>query len=162
MKRHVCLLPYRAKCAGWVILGTGVLLWAAWILGNGDWDVSLNNIRSLLGMDTIQVDGDPLGLGGFNAETGLASTCTSVLILIGSILAGFSRCKEEDEFTQYLRYRALSVTILGLMVLDLMVVLFFWGASFLIVQNVLVKLSPIFYVVYFHLLVLRERRRHEE
>lgn len=161
MKRHDFLLPYRTKCVGWVILGIGVLLWGAWLIGNGEWDFSINSIRSLLGITTIEADSMASFLA-FSPNTGLMGTVTSVLIILGTYLSGFSRCKEEDEFTQYLRYRALTVTVLGLMTLDLVVVLFCWGLNFLIIRNILVKLSPIFYVFYFHFLSWRERRRNEE
>lgn len=160
MKRNDLLLSNRVKNTGWAILGTGVLLWTAWILSNGEWDFSINDIRQLLGMaprEEVSLD-----LTRFNVRSGLMQTLTSVLILIGSYLAGFSRCKDEDEFTQHLRYRALTITVIGLMALDLLVQLLLWGLNFLFVQNLLVKVSPIFYVVYFHLTVLRERRLNEE
>lgn len=162
MKRNDFLLSNRVKNTGWAILGTGVLLWIAWLISNGELDFSINNIRQLLGLAPIDGDGTMADLARFTASSGLVPTITSVLILIGSYLAGFSRCKDEDEFTQYLRYRALTVTVVGLMAINLVVELLCWGINYLVVRNILVKLSPIFYVVYFHLMVIRERRRNEE
>ncbi len=162
MKRNDLLLPNRVKNTGWAILGTGVVLWAVWIISNGEWDFSINDIRRILGMAVPEEEYSLSDLVRFTANSGLVQTITSVLILIGSYLAGFSRCKDEDEFTQYLRYRALTVTVISLMAIDLVVVLCLWGINFLMVRNVLVKLSPIFYVIYFHLMVVRERRRNEE
>lgn len=162
MKRNDFLLSNRVKNTGWAILGTGVLLWIAWLISNGELDFSINNIRQLLGLAPIDVDGTMADLARFTASSGLVPTITSVLILIGSYLAGFSRCKDEDEFTQYLRYRALTVTVVGLMAINLVVQLLCWGINYLVVRNILVKFSPIFYVVYFHLMVIRERRRNEE
>ncbi len=163
MKRHDLLLPYRFKMAGWVILGVGVLLWVIWLLGGTEWDFSVNTIRALVGMQPIVVDSGIPGLGSrFNAETGLMQTLTSVLIILGAYLAGFSRCKEEDEFTEHLRYRSLTVTVVALMAIELVLTVFCYGFSYLVHQNVLVKLAPMFYVLYFYILVIMERRRNEE
>lgn len=100
MKRNDFLLSNRVKNTGWAILGTGVLLWIAWLISNGELDFSINNIRQLLGLAPIDGDGTMADLAQFTASSGLVPTITSVLILIGSYLAGFSRCKDEDEFTQ--------------------------------------------------------------
>lgn len=162
MKRHDLLLPYRFKMAGWVILGAGVLLWAIWLLGGTEWDFSINNIRALVGMSPIVADPGIPGLSRFTAETGLMETVTSVLIILGAYLAGFSRCKDEDEFTEHLRYRSLTVMVVALMAIELVLTVFCYGFNYLICQNMLVKLAPMFYVIYFYILVVMERRRDRD
>lgn len=162
MKRHDLLLPYKVKTVGWVILGMGTLLWAAWWLSGGRCDFSVNSIRSMFGMPRLEVGGYITGLSSFCAETELVSTIARALILLGAYLAGFSRCKDEDEFTEHLRYRALTATVVGLMAAELLVVAFCYGTVYLMTQHILVTVSPMFYVLYFHLLAWRERRRNEE
>lgn len=161
MKRKNLLLPYRVKKAGWAILGVGVMLFIAYII-NVDWDFSVNTIRSWLGMVPIEVSGGIPGLSSFNAETGLMNTVTAVLILMGSYLVGFSQCKEEDEYTEHLRYRSLTVTMVALMALELVVMFACWGFAYLVTQNILVKMAPLFYVTYFYILLWTERRKNEE
>lgn len=159
MKRKDLLLPYRCKIAGWVVLGFGLLLSAAWTISNGNWDFSVNSIRQLLGLPVTETE---IGWDRFTAAAGLMGTLTSVLILIGAYLAGFSRCKDEDEFTEHLRYRALTVTMVGLMAFYLLAEVFCWGLKYLTITALLVRISPLLYVAYFHLLVWRERRKNEE
>lgn len=156
-------MPYTCKKVGWAILGMGILLLAIWSISDSEFDFCLNDIRSLLGMNPIGVKDEGIGnLSGFDANTQLVNTLTSVLILVGSLLVGFSRCRCEDEFTQYLRYRALTVVMMLLLAIHLLVEFFCWGVSYLLIRAFLVKLTPLVYVVYFQLSVLTNRRRNEE
>ncbi len=162
MKRNDLLMPYAYKKIGWVLLGMGVLFLMIWLTTDGQFDFSINSIRSLLGMEPIKVENYITGLSGFNAETGMLNTLTTILILIGSLLVGFSRCKNEDEFTQFIRYRAMTIVFIALIAMHLIMEVCFWGFNYLLIRNFAIKVTPIVYILCFYIMVLMERRRNEE
>lgn len=160
MKKHSLLLPHACKKAGWVVLVLGVLLVTLYEIAGERFDFSFNDVLSLVGLTPIAVESH--SFAGFSADSGLMFTIVLVLLLMGSFLTGFSRCREEDEFTEHLRYRALTVTMFILMGVQLVASLFFWGLDYLVWQSEVVMWAPLFYVVCLHVMLLVERRRDEE
>lgn len=160
MKRNNLLLPYACKSAGWVLLGIGVILTILWL--TIDFDFSINDIRELLGLSPIDIPADKPVLICFTADTQLMNRTLSVLFILGGFLAGFSRCRVEDEFTEYIRYRALTITMFILLAVALITELFFWGLKALIISALLHMFFPIFYVLYLHITLYIERKRNEE
>ncbi len=155
-------MPHACKSVGWVVLGVGILLMVIWIVSDSNFDFTINDIRRLLGLAAIATPADVPGLTNFTADSGLLNTTVSVLIIVGGYLVGFSLCKEEDEFTEHIRYRALTVTMFILLGVGLITEIFCWGWRSLIVRNMLHMFFPVFYVLYLQITLYVERRRNEE
>ncbi len=160
MKQNKLLLPHACKSVGWVMLGIGAILLVLWL--TLDFDFSINDIRNMLGMSPLQRAADKSILTNFTVDTVLMNTTLSVLFIIGGLLVGFSRCRQEDEFTEHIRYRALTVTMYILLATALITEIFCWGISAMVVSRVLHMLFPVFYVLYLHITLYVERRRYEE
>ncbi len=159
MKKHNLLLPHSFMVAGWIIASVGVVTFLLAVIF--DIEFSFNDIRVLLGLDKIEVKG-MIGLSRLTADSSLVYTISSIGIIIGSYFAGFSRCREEDEFTQYLRYRALTITMFLLLSSSLVVQIFCWGLNFLVVQNIFSAISPLFYMLLFHITLFLKGGDNEE
>mgnify|MGYP000857572200 CR=1 FL=1 len=120
------LLPHKFKKAGWLILLPATLLAI---------------IQVFTGFEGIQLEAKTFALyySDFFAEdqffaliqTNIANTLIGILFIIGAMLVGFSREKNEDEFIASLRLSSLLWAVLANYSLLLLAFAFIYGTAFL-------------------------------
>lgn len=128
MKRNKLLFPHKCQPLGYVLLVAGIVL-----LGVNDFfnlDFSLNDIRSLIGLDSRPVT-DEGSLLTFTPDTGLMFTIAGILFSLGSLFAGFSKFKIEDEYYEKIRLDSLLLSFYLYVVYLLGILLFTWKIMFL-------------------------------
>lgn len=162
MKHSKLLLPHGLKPVGIVLFIIGSIL----LIGYGLFDLqfSWNDIRQLFGLDKIETSAVSIAESMHCADSDLCYTIAGLLIVLGGLMTGFSRCKHEDEFIEQIRYEALVVTmyISGIAIIG--VLLFTWGLGFMVASVIYIYFSIVFFLIYFHIKVALVQRKvsHEE
>lgn len=153
------LLPYWCKKVGLPVLLVGlVLLVLSWC----DCTLTINDIRSLIGLNEVAVDNTPLS--EFSATSDLVFTLANILFIVGACMTGLSRMKCEDEYFTRLRLNALVLSVYFYAAILILGYLFCWSISFLIFSSVSFIYPMLFFLLYFHIQVaiIRRRNAHEE
>lgn len=145
-----------------MIAGGAVLALVYGLAPDGTLCESWNDFRVLFGFERLQTAVN--NFSGFDAESNLVNTLIGVLLVVGGVLVGFSRMKEEDEYIGHLRYESLVVALYvnsALLVLSLVLV---WGLDFLSVMmyNMFSTLIVFLVCFYTRLYIAKRRLRNEE
>ncbi len=120
------LLPNRFKRTGWFILIPAALIGIGLIVFDFD-TIKINSTVFAVYSDEI------LGKTYFFKfiQTDIVQTLVGVLIIIGGLLVGFSREKNEDEYIASLRLNSLLWAVLVNYLLLLFMFLFIYGLGFI-------------------------------
>jgi hypothetical protein len=161
MKRQY-LFPAKCQKIGWVLM----ILAAVYFIINA----ILQNLYS------IDIDFDikmpalfglfPFDKGGERwftiANTNISLTISPVVFILGGLLVGFSKEKQEDELIVALRERSLVwAMIVGYFVL-IFLYLFIYGYAFLYVMRFIVDLFLILYIIKFKIELYRLKRQYKD
>jgi len=154
------LFSHKFKALGWVLFSIGVIIGLITWISEYDFDEHFEiNVFALVDE------------GFMNSESyfkvvknGVVDELISVLIIIGGILVGFSKAKEEDEFISRIRMESLIwATYVNYTVLLFSIVLVY-GISFfnILVYNMFTTL--IFFILRFHYVLYKSKKNmsHEE
>ena len=160
MKHSKLLLPHVFKPVGIVLFIISTIL----LIGYGffDFHFSWNDILQLFGLD--RVESTARSLGDFGAGDDLCYAVAGVLVVLGGLMTGFSRCKDEDEFIEQIRYEALITTMYISGISTILILIFAWGLQFLAVASIFIYFSIVFFLIYFHIRValLQRKGSYEE
>lgn len=161
-------MPYVCKRIGCYVFAAALILEALRIVASFanctsfTMELSVNDLRSMFELSPLAVQ--PNNFSSFGPESDLVNTFAALLLIVGGMMLGFSRCKHEDEFTEQLRYQSLVLSVYLNAALLIIGYLCFWGLSFLIVMQINLFSTLVFYLIYFHVRAAVERKKlgHEE
>ena len=128
MKSIKLLFPHKFQPVGYVLWAIGLALFAL----NYFWEVdfSFNDILSLLGKPAHMWP-EVASSSAFTSGTGLMFTLAGILVVLGSLFAGFSRFRVEDEYFETIRMESMLVSFYLYAAYLLGILIFSWGLSFL-------------------------------
>ncbi|WP_133177485.1 hypothetical protein [Chitinophaga parva] len=155
--RSSLLLPHRFKLIGWCLLALGIICYLAnvvWRLNIPFWVFSID--RSGL------LSSDKPGPGLEMQD--IALSLAGVLAIVGSLMVGYSREKQEDEFIARIRLTSLQWAVLVNQLLLVVSILVVWDMNFMIVMLYNIVTIPLIFIVRFNYLLLRyaKQARHEK
>ncbi|MBO4654193.1 MAG: hypothetical protein J5644_01440 [Bacteroidales bacterium] len=163
MKNTKFLLPSKFKNAGWWILGITLVLTVIYFAFESQCHFSFNDIRNLLGMDSLQ---SKFEFSSFlpGPDSDLLFSLIGILLIVGGIFIGFSRNKEDDEFIEQLRYKSLILSLYINSALLVLCLIFIWGFDFLTVMqfNIFSVLYVFIICFYIRLYINKRSLRHEK
>lgn len=154
--KTTCLLPNKYKRLGWIIFILGLLLGISFY-GFGFQD-------NILVTNVFSIYNDPfIGNPGFFkiVENSILDELTSLLIIIGGFIVGFSKEKVEDEFIYKLRSDSLVWAIIFNYIVLLFAIIFVYDLTFF---NVLIfnMFTPlIFFIIRFNFLKYKSESHDE-
>lgn len=163
MKHSNLLMPYTCKRIGCIVFAAALVLLAlrlvASLIGSPAFtmELSVNDLRALFGQQPLAVDAN--NFSHFGPESDLVRTISGLLLIVGSVMVGFSRCRREDEFIEQLRYQSLVLSIYLNAAVLVLGYLFCWGLTFLVVMQFNMFFTLFFYLAYFHVRLWAEQRR---
>lgn len=151
------LLPHRFKLVGWCVLALGIICYLMNIcrqLNISCWVFSIDR-SGLLSSDKPGP--------GFEMQD-IALSLAGVLAIIGSLMVGYSREKQEDEFIARIRLTSLQWAVLVNQVLLVVSIIVVWGMDFMIVMLYNIVTIPLIFIVRFNYLLFRSAKqaRHEK
>lgn len=148
------LLPNRYKRIGWFILIPATILGLIMAIGGFD-DISLQAKVFAISYTELFSKGHYFKI----IQTDISNTIVGCLFIIGAILVGFSREKDEDEFIANLRLSSLLWAVLVNYVLLFLAFIFIYGTSFwaVMVYNMFTVL--IIFITRFNFVLYKSKRR---
>jgi len=149
------LFSHKFKKFGWILFGIGFILGVVLLLNEfelPDWEMSVFPLIS-----------DEKGMLTKNArllwsKNNIADELASILLIVGGILVGFSKAKEEDEYIAKIRMESLIwATYVNYAVL-ILTVLFVFDISFfnVLIYNMFTVL--IFFIIRFHYVLYKTKK----
>lgn len=149
------LFSHKFKKFGWILFGIGFILGVILLLNEfdfPDWEMS---VFPLIGEETgVFTQNSPM-VWSFN---NISDELASILLIVGGILVGFSKAKEEDEYISKIRMESLIwATYVNYIVL-LLTVLFVFDMAFfnVLIYNMFTIL--IFFIVRFHYVLYKTKK----
>src|SRR5699024_1954505 len=119
------LLPHKWKKIGWILFIPATVIGI--FLTVTDFD-SLKIETTVFALISDQIFGEGSNFGFI--QTNITPTLIGVLFIIGALLVGFSKEKQEDEFIANLRLTSLLWAVLVNYIILLLALLFIWGTPF--------------------------------
>lgn len=153
------LFPHSYKKIGWLLLVGGLITGIILMILDFDFDeFMVVKVFSLLG-DDLFID------KSFRIiENGILDEILTVSIIIGGILVGFSKVKDEDEFIATLRTESITWSFYVNYAILVLVTIFIYGLSYFefMIYNLFSIL--LFFIIRFHILLFKSRKElsHEE
>ena len=141
--KTIQLLPYSYKLWGWFILVPSIIVGLVCLFsGDISYNVSLPVLYNSGFMDE----------SGFFAKTyvDVVANGVGLLIIIGAVLVGFSQEKEEDEYLQQLRLRAVFWSLLISYTIFFVLMLTVYGILFFNLMILLLYLPILLYILLFN------------
>jgi hypothetical protein len=146
------LLPTRFKLLGWFLFLPSFILGLLSILF---FDFELKGKMFALVNDNLLGDNPKIGL----IKTDIFPTIIGTLVLIGALLIGFSKEKNEDEYISSLRLNALSWAVIINYVVVIFCFLFVYGLSFLSVMMYNLFTVLLIFIIRFNFLLYVNKRQ---
>jgi hypothetical protein len=146
------LLPHKYKVIGWVIFILGVLFGLFIWITDYESDILTTNVLSIFNDDQIFDSNKKL----FKIiENSLIDELTSLAIIIGGLLVGFTKEKIEDEFIYKLRKDSLVWAIIFNYTILILAIIFVYNFTFfhILVFNMFTPL--LFFIIRFNFLKLK-------
>jgi len=148
------LFSHKLKGLGWVLFLTGVLVGLVTWWTEFDFDQIMQVKVLALADENFMSSSAYFKI----IENGIFDELISLLIIVGGILVGFSKAKEEDEFISRIRMESLIwATYVNYIVL-LFAIVFVYGLSFfnILVYHMFTML--IFFILRFHYVLFKSKR----
>lgn len=123
--KDLLIFTNRYRMPGWFLFFTGLLSGGFCLFSGWEWDA--------LNLKTFAIYGDELlGKSGWFTilKDNLTQELTGVIFVLGIVFLGFSRMKQEDEYTLQLRYNALMWSAFASCLLLIATLLFFYGSGY--------------------------------
>jgi len=121
------LLPNRFKLIGWIMLIPSALLGFLLMLSDLESKLAINSKVFALYNDEILGDKNHFGI----ISTDITNTLVGVVFILGAMMVGFSKEKQEDEYIANLRLSSLMWAVWVNYVLLFLSFIFIYGMSFL-------------------------------
>lgn len=152
------LLPNRFKIPGWLMLAAGTVLEIVLIATGFDFTFPFLELPEVESGFMFSNSDFFWGSGNMTDEL------TALLIIVGGLLVAFSREKEEDEYVNRLRLESFMWSVLITYVAIGLSYLLIYGDTFLYTMIVLPFLLLYIFIIRFHVILSRSKRRksHEE
>ncbi|MDT0553594.1 hypothetical protein [Urechidicola vernalis] len=150
------LFPTRFKLFGWILLLVGLGLGALLMMNDLDYFNWKVNVFPLIGEESgFLTSNESLTW----SENNVSDEVASILIIIGGVLVGFSKTKEEDEFIYKIRMESLIwATYVNYAVLLLAVLLVFDMPFFsVLIYNMFTVLF--IFIVRFHFMLYKSKKQ---
>lgn len=150
------LLPHKYKTLGWFLLAIGLI---------GGIYLLFNDLESdLLKVPVFSIFDEPIigQKGTFHIiENSIIDELTSIFIIIGGLLVGFTKEKIEDEYIAKLRTESLIWAIVFNYIILFLGIMFVYGLSFfqVLVFNMFTPL--LFFIIRFNFLKLKSNSDEE-
>jgi hypothetical protein len=128
METSKLLFPHKFQPVGYVIWTAGILLLVLNLFFNIDF--STNDIRTLIGQD-LRSNTEESEIFTFSPDTGLLYTIAGIMVVLGSLFAGFSRFKIEDDYFEKIRFESMLTSFYLYIIYLLYILLFSWQMAFL-------------------------------
>lgn len=151
MKQKI-LLPNKFKRIGWFILIPATLM---------------GIVLTIIGFETIEINATVFAICSTEfldnqyfsfINTNIVGTLVGVLFIVGGLMVGFSREKNEDEYISSLRLNSLLWAVLISYILLLFAFLFIYGLSFIPVMIYNMYTTLVIFIVKFNYSLLRNSK----
>mgnify|MGYP006910657537 CR=1 FL=1 len=152
------LLPHKYKTIGWILFILGIISGLFTVYSGYDYEPIRIKVFSIFNDAVFDKEAD----GFFKIiETGIASELSSIAIIIGGLVIGFTKEKVEDEFIYKLRKDSLVWAIIfNYVVLFFAIILIYDLAFFhVLVFNMFTPL--LFFIIRFNFLKLKSNSHDE-
>lgn len=151
------LLPHRFKAIGWCLIALGLI----GHLGNSIWHIEIPFWVFDVHRGSFFTHGEP---GPGIAVHDISLSLIGILAIVGALMVGYSREKEEDEFIARLRLTSLQWAVLVNQLLLIVGILVVWDMDFLVVMLYNIVTVPLIFIVRFNYLLFRyaKQARHEK
>ena len=155
------LFPFKFKIIGWILLLSGLFLGTLLIANDfefPDWS-----------MQVFPLIGEKSGMFTVNesltwSENNISDELSAILIIVGGILVGFSKSKDEDEYISKIRTESLIwATYVNYGILLLTIIFVFDMAFFnVMIYNMFTLL--LFFIIRFRYILFKSKKQlsHEE
>lgn len=148
------LLPHKFKRLGWIILLISTLLWIYQEISGEKGLTFTTKVFAVIGENIL----GKTSMFKF-VETDIVNTIIGSLVIIGGMMVGFSKEKNEDEFIASLRQTSLLWAVLVNYLLLLFMFLFIYGLSFLNVMLYNMFTVLLIYIIRFNFLIYRNIKK---
>lgn len=145
------LFPAKWRLFGWLLFAPSFLTAIVLRFINFDFDKSLTSKVFAVVDDGLMSDTTYFSI----IENPIADELLLVLIIIGGLLAGFSKLRNEDELISKIRYESLVWAVYFNFAVMLFATIFIYGTFYfdVLIANVFTLLF--FFIVRFHLMIYR-------
>jgi hypothetical protein len=149
------LFPHRFKKLGWSLLVLGIVI-GAWMRV---FEIDSNFFGEIPFLGVVSEEFLSSNKHFFEiVENGFLDEMVAVLLIIGGVLVGFCKTKEEDEFIQQIRLSSLVWSVYFNYGVLLLAVLFVFDMPFLDVMMLNMFTVLLFFIVRFHVLLHKSNR----
>jgi hypothetical protein len=150
--KHTLLLPNRYKKIGWSILIPSFIIGVYFMISNNYEPTWLNG--KMLSIFPIFPNDKHFSI----VDVNFARTITGILFIVGGLLVGFSKEKNEDEFIEKLRLSSLQWAVLVNYILLIVTFLFVYDIAFLSVMVYNMFTILIIFIVRFNFILYRNSK----
>ena len=147
------MLPNRFKLIGWVLLVPSALLGFLLMLSDLESKLTINSKVFALYNDEILGQADHFGF----ISTNITNTLVGVVFILGAMMVGFSKEKQEDEYIANLRLSSLMWAVWVNYVLLFLSFIFIYGMGFLHVMIYNMFTVLIIFIVRFNVILLKNK-----
>lgn len=147
------LLPNRFKLIGWVLLVPSALLGFLLMLSDLESKLTINSKVFALYNDEILGQADHFGF----ISTNITNTLVGVVFILGAMMVGFSKEKQEDEYIANLRLSSLMWAVWVNYVLLFLSFIFIYGMGFLHVMIYNMFTVLIIFIGRFNVILLKNK-----
>ncbi len=153
------LLPNKYKLLGWVLFIAGLIAGTFMLIYGIDDQILSTKVLTIYNGDSLFTSSDA---GWFKIiENGILDELVSIAIIVGGLLVGFTKEKEEDEFIYKLRTESLVWAIIFNYVILLFTIVFIYDMTFFTVLIFNMFTPLLFFIIRFNFLKLKSDS-HEE
>lgn len=161
--KKTLLLPHRWQKIGIIVLIPSTLLLILSLIGEltevFSLSLSINNIREMIGREPVPFVAESLAtFMKFNADSNLLGTLIDILFIIGCILTGFSKIKNEDEYYTHLRLQAVMIAVYTAAAVQIIGELCCWGISYLVFLSISYKIAALIFIIAFYIMVAASKK----
>lgn len=154
------LLPYKYKIFGWLLLVVGIIGGIFVKFSDYESDILITKVLSVIHENNFLKP--EKGFSYFKIlENDITDELSSILIIVGGLIVGFSKERVEDEFIYKLRNDSLVWALIANYIILLLAVLFVYNFTFfdVLVFNMFTPL--LFFIIRFNFLKLKSRSDEE-
>lgn len=153
------LLPNKYKIPGWILLTIGLITGFIKIIYEIEPEIFNIRVLHIFDSGTLFNDNDKslFGIG----ENNIFDEIISICIIIGGLIVGFTKEKEEDEFIYKLRKDSLVWAIIVNYSILLFTIIFIYDIQFLNIMIYNMFTPLLFFIIRFNFLKLKSRSNEE-
>lgn len=155
MKSTRLLFPHKFQPVGYVIWFLGLCLLSLNVFF--DLNFTIQDLRTLLGNNVFSgvESGSVMSV---TPETGLLFTISVIMLVLGSLFAGFSKFKIEDDYFKTIRFESMLMSFYLYVLYLLLVLLFTWHLRFLVFAVYGCFATMVFYIILLSIRIILARK----